>query len=234
MEVILLERIERLGQMGDTVNVKPGFARNFLLPQKKALRATAENKARFEAERAQLEAENLKLKSEADSVAGKIEGLSVVLVRQAGDAGQLYGSVNARDVADAVTEAGFTVGRNQVVLDKPIKALGLYAVRLNLHAEVNGSVTVNVARSQEEAEIQAETGGAVLSIDEQEKAEEAAAIAAAAEEVFEEEAADIDEVVAETEAAVEAVAEVTEAAEVEAAEADAGDAAAEDEEEAKA
>jgi len=216
MEVILLERIERLGQMGDTVNVKPGFARNFLLPQKKALRATAENKARFEAERAQLEAENLKLKSEADAVAKKAEGLSVVLVRQAGDAGQLYGSVNGRDISDAVTEGGFTVARSQVVLDKPIKALGLYKVRVNLHAEVAMTVTVNVARSQEEAEIQAKTGDAVLSLDEQEKAEEAAAIAAAAEEVFEEEAADIDEIVAETEAAVEAVAEVSEEADDEA------------------
>lgn len=211
MEVILLERIERLGQMGDTVNVKPGFARNFLLPQKKALRATTENKARFEAERAQLEADNLQRKSEADSVAAKAEGLSVILVRQAGDAGQLYGSVNARDVAEGITEAGFTVGRGQVVLDKPIKALGLYSVRVNLHAEVAMTVTVNVARSMEEAQIQAETGGAVLSIDEQEKADEAAALAAAAaEEVFEEDAADIDEVVAETEAAVEAVAESTE------------------------
>ena len=124
MEVILLERIERLGQMGDTVNVKPGFARNFLLPQKKALRATAENKARFEAERAQLEAENLKLKSEADAVAKKAEGLSVVLVRQAGDAGQLYGSVNGRDISDAVTEGGFTVARSQVVLDKPMARRG--------------------------------------------------------------------------------------------------------------
>lgn len=216
MEVILLERIERLGQMGDTVSVKPGYARNFLLPQKKALRATAANKARFETERAQLEAENLKLKSEADAVASKADGVSVILVRQAGDAGQLYGSVNARDISDAVTEAGFTISRSQVVLDKPIKALGLYDVRIVLHAEVAVTVTVNVARSLEEAEIQAKTGGAVLSIDEQEKAEEAAAIAAAAEEVFEEDVADIDEIVAETE---EAVAEVTETAE----EAESGD-----------
>ena len=213
MEVILLERIERLGQMGDTVNVKPGYARNFLLPQKKALRASDANKARFEAERAQLEAENLQRKSEADAVAAKAEGLSVILVRQAGDAGQLYGSVNARDVSDAVTEAGFTVDRSQVVLDKPIKALGLYDVRIDLHSEVSISVTVNVARSIEEAEIQARTGGAVLSIEEQEKADEAAAIAAAAEEVFEDDAADIDEVVAETEEAVAEISDDTEAAE---------------------
>lgn len=207
MEVILLERIERLGQMGDTVSVKPGYARNFLLPQKKALRATSANKARFEAERAQLEAENLQRKSEAEAVAAKADALSVVLVRQAGDAGQLYGSVSARDVSDAVTEAGFTINRSQVVLDKPIKAIGIYNLRIDLHAEVAINVMVNVARSHEEAEIQARTGGAVLSIDEQEKADEAAAIAAAAEEVFDEDAADIDEIVAETEEAVAEIAD---------------------------
>ncbi len=209
MEVILLERIENLGQMGDTVNVKPGFARNFLLPQKKALRATDDNKARFETERAQLEADNLKRKKDAEAVAAKADDLSVILVRQAGDAGQLYGSVTARDIGEAVTEAGFTVDRHQVVLDKPIKTLGLHPIRIDLHPEVSITVTVNVARSQEEAELQAKTGAAVLSIDEQEKIDEAAAIdAAAIEEVFEDDAADVEEILAETE---EAVAEVSEA-----------------------
>ena len=208
MEIILLERIERLGQMGDTVNVKPGYARNFLLPQKKALRATAANKARFEVERAQLEASNLQRKSEADAIAARAKGLAVVLIRQAGDAGQLYGSVNARDIANAVTEAGFTIGRNQVVLDRPIKALGIHPVRVDLHAEVSVWVTANVARSTEEVEIQTRTGGAVLSVDEQEKADKAAEIAATAEEVFDEDAADSRELVAETAEAVEATTEI--------------------------
>jgi len=203
MEVILLERVENLGQMGETVKVKPGYARNFLLPQKKALRATEENKARFDSERAQLEADNLKRKQDAEAVASKAAGLAVILVRQAGDAGQLYGSVTARDVSGAVTDAGFTIDRSQVVLDTPIKALGLHNVRVDLHPEVSISVTINVARSQEEAELQAKTGAAVLSVDEQEKLDEAAAIdAAAIEEVFEEDAADVEEIIAETEEAV--------------------------------
>lgn len=152
MDVILLERIEKLGQMGDTVKVKPGYARNFLLPQKKALRATKENQARFESQRAQLEAVNLKRREEAQAVAGKMEGLSVVIVRQAGEGGMLYGSVSGRDIADSVKEAGFTIERRQVLLDVPIKALGAHPVRVALHPEVAVTVTVKVARSQEEAE----------------------------------------------------------------------------------
>src|SRR6185437_9667656 len=124
IELILLERVENLGQMGQVVKVRPGFARNFLLPQKKALRATKDNLAFFEKQRTQLEAQNLKKKGEAEQVAGKLEGVNVVVIRQAGESGQLYGSVSARDIADAVTAAGFTVGRSQIVLDKPIKSLG--------------------------------------------------------------------------------------------------------------
>jgi large subunit ribosomal protein L9 len=152
MEVILLERIEKLGQMGDVVKVKPGFARNFLLPQKKALRANKDNLAFFEKQRAQLEAINLKRRDEAQAVAAKMEGLKVLMVRQAGEGGQLYGSVSGRDVADAVKAAGFTIERNQVNLDSPIKTLGSYPVRVSLHPEVSITVTVTVARSQEEAE----------------------------------------------------------------------------------
>jgi len=177
MQVILMERIEKLGQMGDQVNVKPGYARNFLLPKGKAVRATNSNKERFEKDRAQLEAENLKLKSEAEAVAGKMDGVKIILVRQAGDGGQLYGSVNARDVADTLKEDGFTVGRNQVRLDQPIKTLGLHSVLVSLHPEVSVSITANVARSVEEAEIQESTGGAILSTaqqEEQARAEEAA------------------------------------------------------------
>ena len=156
MQVILLERVEKLGQMGDQVTVKPGFARNFLLPQGKALRATADNIQRFETERAQLEAQNLERRSEAESVADKMGDLTVVIIRAASESGQLYGSVNARDVAEAVSEAGFSVGRSQIVLDKPIKTLGIFDVRVRLHPEVSKSVSVNVAQSEEEAEAQAE------------------------------------------------------------------------------
>jgi large subunit ribosomal protein L9 len=152
MEVILLERIEKLGQMGDTVKVKPGFARNFLLPQKKALRASKDNMAFFEKQRAQLEAANLKRRDEAQAVAEKMDGLSVLMVRQAGESGQLYGSVSGKDLADAIKGAGYTVERRQVNLDAPIKTLGAYAIRVSLHPEVTVTVTVNVARSQEEAE----------------------------------------------------------------------------------
>ena len=155
MEVILLERVEKLGQMGDVVRVKPGFARNFLLPQKKALRATKENRERFEKQRAQLEAVNLKQRQEAQVIAKKMEGLSVVLVRQAGETGQLYGSVTARDIADAVIAAGFTITHRQVRIDRPIKTLGLVQTRVMLHPEVDVAVTVNVAKSEEEAERQA-------------------------------------------------------------------------------
>ncbi len=162
MEVILLERIESLGQMGEVVSVKPGYARNYLLPRKKALRATDENRRQFEEQRTQLEAVNLEQRSEAEQVAAKFEGLKVILLRQAGEAGQLYGSVNARDVAGEVTEAGFTVERQQVQLANPIKALGLYDVRVDLHPEVSVAVNVNVARTSEEAEVQAKTGRAMI------------------------------------------------------------------------
>jgi large subunit ribosomal protein L9 len=155
MEVILLERIEKLGQMGDTVRVKPGFARNYLLPQKKALRATKDNMARFEHQRADLEARNLERRKEAEQVAVKMEGVSVVLVRQAGDTGQLYGSVSARDVMEGLEAANMKIERRQVVLDRPIKTLGVHKVRIALHPEVSVSVDVNVARSEAEAEAQA-------------------------------------------------------------------------------
>ncbi len=155
IELILLERVEKLGQMGQLVKVKPGFARNYLLPQKKALRATKENLAYFETQRAQLEANNLQRRSEATEVGAKLEGLTVVLVRQAGESGQLYGSVSARDIADAVTDAGFTIERQQVVLERPIKNLGMHPLRVVLHPEVSVTVTANVAQSAEEAAMQA-------------------------------------------------------------------------------
>jgi large subunit ribosomal protein L9 len=155
IELILLERVEKLGQMGQVVKVKPGFARNYLLPQKKALRATKENLTYFEGQRAQLEANNLQRKGEATEIAGKLEGLTVVIIRQAGESGQLYGSVSARDIAEAVTEAGFTIEKRQVVLDRPIKNLGLHPVRVALHPEISVTVTANVAQSAEEAEMQA-------------------------------------------------------------------------------
>jgi large subunit ribosomal protein L9 len=161
MDVILLERVHNLGQIGDVVKVKAGFARNFLLPQRKALRATEASRAKFESQRAQIEASNLEKRGEAEKIRGKIEGLKVVLIRQAGETGQLFGSVNARDVADAVTAAGFTVDRRQVVLDHPIKTLGLHPVRIALHPEVVVSVTANVAKSVEEAEAQEKAGGYV-------------------------------------------------------------------------
>jgi large subunit ribosomal protein L9 len=155
VDLILLERVEKLGQMGQLVKVKPGFARNYLLPQKKALRATKENLAYFESQRTQLEANNLHRKSEATEIGGKLEGLSVILVRQAGESGQLYGSVSARDIAEAVSVAGFTIEKRQVVLERPIKNLGLHSVRIVLHPEVSVGITANVAQSTEEAEMQA-------------------------------------------------------------------------------
>ncbi len=155
MEVILLERIEKLGQMGDVVNVKPGYARNYLLPKRKALRATKENVAGFERERVQLEGVNLDLRRDAEAVAAKIEDLMCVLLRQASDSAQLYGSVTAGDIADAITEAGTTIRRTQVRLDRPIKTLGIHRVRIALHPEVIVAVGFNVARSLDEAEAQA-------------------------------------------------------------------------------
>jgi len=155
MQVILLERIGRLGQMGDVVNVKDGYARNFLLPQRKALRATKENMEEFQARRVQLEARNLELKKEAEAVAAKLEGKQFIAIRQAGDTGQLYGSVSTRDIADVVREGGFTVDRRQVVLDRPIKTLGIHELRIALHPEVHVKISINVARSTDEAERQA-------------------------------------------------------------------------------
>jgi len=152
MEVILLERIEKLGQMGEVVKVKPGYARNFLLPQKKALRASKDNLTYFDTQRAQLEANNLHRRDEAQAVAARMDGIKVLLVRQAGESGQLYGSVSGRDLADAIKAAGFTIERRQVNLDNPIKTLGTYAVRVSLHPEVALIVAVTIARSQEEAE----------------------------------------------------------------------------------
>ncbi len=185
MQVILLERIGKLGQMGDVVTVKDGFARNFLLPQGKALRATKTNRERFERDRAQLEARNLELKTEAQSVADKLNGQSFIIVRQAGDAGQLYGSVSTRDIATAVTEGGFSVERRQVMLDRPIKMLGLHELRIALHAEVAPRVTINVARSLDEAARQAR--GETVSARAMDEAEEAAEAARrAAEALFEE------------------------------------------------
>ena len=154
VDLILLERVEKLGQMGQVVKVRPGYARNYLLPQKKAMRATKENLAYFETQRAQFEANNLKRKGEAEEIAGKLEGLKVVVVRQAGESGQLYGSVGARDISDAVTAAGFTVERRQIVLNRPIKTLGMHPVRVMLHPEVGVTVTANVAQSEEAAKLQ--------------------------------------------------------------------------------
>lgn len=154
MQVILLQRIGRLGQMGDLVNVKDGYARNYLLPQKKALRATEANRAQFETQRAQLEANNLELKKEAEAVAEKLNGKIFVAIRSAGDTGQLYGSVSTRDISDVVTAGGFTIDRHQVVMERPIKTLGLHQTSIALHPEVTVKVQLNVARSEDEAERQ--------------------------------------------------------------------------------
>ncbi len=162
MQVILLERIEKLGQMGEIVTVKPGFARNFLLPQKKALRATKNNMDYFEQEKSQLEAVNLERRAEAEKVGEKLDGIVVAIIRNAGDSGQLYGSVNSRDIAEAVTEAGFTVARNQVIMERPLKMLGLHDYRIRLHPEVAVTVKVNVAQSPEEAEAQERLGHAII------------------------------------------------------------------------
>jgi large subunit ribosomal protein L9 len=162
MQVILLERIEKLGQMGDVVTVKAGYARNFLLPQKKAMRATNSNQAVFDQQRTQLEADNLQRRQEAESVSLKVDGINITIIRQAGDSGQLYGSVTARDVSESVTEAGATVNRNQILLNKPIKALGIYETRVALHPEVTVNITVNIARTEEEAKQQLEDGAALI------------------------------------------------------------------------
>ena len=180
MQVILLERVEKLGQMGDEVKVKDGFARNFLLPQKKALRATKANREYFQGQKAQLEARNLEQKKEAESVGAKLDGKSFTLIRQAGDRGQLYGSVSPRDIADVITAGGVSVSRNQVPLDQAIKTIGLFTIGVRLHPEVRVKVTINVARSEDEAERQARGEDVLAERTEQEEAQ------VAAEELFEE------------------------------------------------
>jgi large subunit ribosomal protein L9 len=187
MQVILLERIGRLGQMGDVVTVKDGFARNFLLPQGKALRATEANRKRFERERAQLEARDLELKSEAQAVSVKLDGQSFIVIRQAGDSGQLYGSVSTRDIAEAISQGGFSIERKQVMLDRPIKTLGLHELRISLHGEVEPRVVINVARSPDEATRQAR--GEDVTRAKTEAEEDAEAARTAAEALFEEGAA---------------------------------------------
>lgn len=162
MQIILLERVEKLGKLGDVVTVKPGYARNHLLPTGKALRANKQNLEKFEAERTEREARNADAKTAAQSKAGSMDGLTVVLVRAASEMGQLFGSVSSRDIANAIAEAGHDLDKGQVNMDKSIKTLGLFPVRISLHAEVDAIVTVNVARSSEEAETQARTGQAVV------------------------------------------------------------------------
>ena len=162
MQIILLERVEKLGKLGDVVTVKPGYARNYLLPSGKALRANKENLEKFEAERTELEARNADAKTAAQSKAGSMNGLTVALVRAASEMGQLFGSVSSRDIANAIVEAGHDLDKRQVIMDKSIKTLGLFPIRISLHAEVDAIVTVNVARSLEEAETQARTGQAVV------------------------------------------------------------------------
>ena len=184
MQVILLERVEKLGQMGDVVKVKDGFARNFLLPKKKALRATKANREYFDTQKHQLEAHNLARKSEAEAVAKKLEGKIFVLLRQAGDRGQLYGSVSPRDISDAISTGGFTINRTQVPLDHAIKTIGLFPTAVVLHPEVRVSVTINVARTEDEAERQARGEDVLAEKTLEDEASEAALVAA--EELFEE------------------------------------------------
>jgi len=179
MQVILLERVEKLGQMGDVVKVKEGFARNYLLPRKKALRATKANKTHFDSEKAQLEARNLHLKKEAEGVAAKLDKKNIAILRQAGETGILYGSVSTRDIADAITANGVSVSRNQIALDKAIKMLGMQEVKVVLHPEVRVSVTLNIARTAEEAERQARGENILVSNAEAEARAEALANAEA-------------------------------------------------------
>lgn len=192
MDVILLERIGKLGNMGEVVKVKDGYARNFLFPQHKALRATEANRAKFERDRATHEARNEERRKAAMGDSGKLEGKSFVLLRQAGESGQLYGSVSTRDIADVASTAGIAVSRNHVLLDTPIKTIGLYTVQIALHPELSVPVTLNVARSQDEAEAQAR--GEVLTGPVSERAE----ALAAAEELFEAETAAEEETTEET------------------------------------
>ena len=197
MEIILLERVEKLGQMGDVVKVKPGYARNFLLPQGKALRANKANLERFETEKAQREADNLSRRSDAETEAGKMDGLAVSMVRAASEMGQLFGSVTSRDIANAVTEAGFTLGRSQVIMETAIKTLGLHDIRVRLHPEVTVTVVVNVARSLDEAETQLKTGVAVTGMIDDDDDDYRAGDAAVAEEAAPAEAAASDEAASE-------------------------------------
>jgi len=178
MEVILLERVAKLGQMGDVVRVKDGFARNFLLPKGKALRATKDNKAKFEGMKAQLEARNLEQRTEATALGATLNGKSFAVLRQASETGQLYGSVSPRDLATILTDGGFTVGRNQIVLNTPIKALGMHKVPIALHPEVEVIVSVIVARSADEAERIARGEDVIAKREEKVEAAEAAAVAA--------------------------------------------------------
>lgn len=176
MQVILLERVEKLGTIGDEVAVKNGFARNFLIPQGKALLANDANRARFEREREAIEARNAEARSAAETSGNSLDGVSLIIIRQSGDTGQLYGSVSARDIAEAATEAGHKVGRSQVRQDEPIKALGVYDVNIRLHAEVDVTIQINVARSAEEAERQAAGENVIeaIAIEQQEQAAEQA------------------------------------------------------------
>jgi large subunit ribosomal protein L9 len=175
MQVILLERVENLGAIGDEVKVRDGFARNYLLPGKKALRATEANRKVFEAQRAQIEARNAEAKAAAEKASGKVDGTSYVLIRQAGEAGQLYGSVSSRDIAEEIVKSGAKIDRSSVVLDKPIKTIGLYDVRVRLHAEVYANIKVNVARSQDEAERQARGENVIASAIEADRSQSEAA-----------------------------------------------------------
>ncbi len=173
MNVILLERVENLGQMGDVVKVRAGYARNFLLPQKKALRANDDNKKVFEAQRAELEARNLERKKEAEAAATKINGMSFIVIRQSSEMGVLYGSVSTRDIADAAGESGVKIERAQVRLDKPLKALGVFPIRIALHSEVDAKININIARSADEAERQARGEDVLATADDLARQEEA-------------------------------------------------------------
>ena len=201
MQIILLERVEKLGQMGDEVTVKPGYARNFLLPQAKAVRATDANRQKFESQRADLEARNLERRQEAERVAAGLEGMTVVLVRAASDMGQLYGSVNARDISDAIIAKGVKINRGQVLVEHPVKTIGIFDFRIQLHPEVIVGIQVNVAQSVEEAEAQAErhARGVDVVVTEAERASQdmaeeaerqAAEVAAAAAELVDEQTAE--------------------------------------------
>ncbi len=203
MQIILLERVEKLGVMGDVVTVKPGYARNFLLPRGKALRANKANMAKFEAEKADLVARNDAAKGEALAIAKDLEGAAVSIVRAASEMGQLFGSVNARDIATALVEAGHNVDRRQIVMDKAIKTLGLIDMRVNLHAEVSVSITLNIARSLEEAETQLASGKAVIASELRDEEDEPEVEAAPAEEAAEEATAEAEETANEGDEAAE-------------------------------